>query len=472
MKRRQLFKVGAGGVGALALAQCARFSAGDGLRVTGQPAADASMAAIASSRDGLLDVEFAAAARRVALADREVTLLGYGGRVPGPRFEIRAGDRVRLNFTNRLTQPTNLHFHGLHVTPTGSGDNPFRKIAPGKAFTYEFDLPATHPGTLAWYHPHLHGTVAEQLFGGLAGLMVVRGAIDEIPEVKAAREEFLVLQDFRFDDRGQIAPPAAGRRVLGREGDRAYVNGEVNPQIAIASGALVRLRMVNASPSRFYRLQLEGHPFYLIGTDGGAIAAPVELDEILLVPGERVDVLVKGDRDSGQFRLRNLPYNRGSMGMMGGGMMGGMMGGAPADESDAQVLATLTYAGSVEPQPLPERLLDISPLPEPSQTRRFAMNHGMAPMQGMVFLMDGKPFDPDRVDTRVRLGDVEEWELVNTGIMDHPFHLHAHPFQVVSRNGQPEPYLAWKDTVLVPTGESARVRVKFADYPGKTVYHC
>ncbi|MEO1131543.1 MAG: multicopper oxidase family protein [Cyanobacteria bacterium J06639_1] len=440
------------------------------------PVADA----IASSRDGLLDVELAAAPRQVALGDREVTLSTYGGRFPAPRLEVRPGDRVRWHFTNHLPQPTNLHFHGLHVTPTGSGDNPFRKIAPGKSFTYEFDLPTTHPGTLAWYHPHLHGTVAEQLFGGLAGLMVVRGAIDEIPEVKAAREEFLVLQDFSFDDRGQIAPPAAGRRVLGREGDRVYVNGEVNPQIAIASGELVRLRVVNASPSRFYRLQLEGHPFHLIGTDGGAIAAPVELDEILLVPGERIDVLVKGDRDSGQFRLTNLPYSRGGMGMMGSGMTGnrgmmggrGMMGNASARESDEQVLATVTYSGAIAPQPLPERLLAVDALPEPSRTRRFTMNHGMVPGLGMTFLINGQPFDAGRVDTRVQLNDVEDWEIVNTGIMDHPFHLHAHPFQILSRNDRPEPYRAWKDTVLVRPGESVRVRVKFADYPGKTVYHC
>jgi FtsP/CotA-like multicopper oxidase with cupredoxin domain len=90
----------------------------------------------------------------------------------------------------------------------------------------------------------------------------------------------------------------------------------------------------------------------------------------------------------------------------------------------------------------------------------------------MVFLINGKAFDPQRIDTRVQLNTVEDWEIANTGVMDHPFHLHTNHFQVVSRNGVPEPYRAWQDTVLVPVGETVRIRIRFADFPGKTVYHC
>ena len=165
--------------------------------------------------------------------------------------------------------------------------------------------------------------------------------------------------------------------------------------------------------------------------------------------------------------------------MMGGGRMGGgRMGGPMMDlgdrsEVDApQLLATLTYEGSVEPQALPDRLIAVPALSSPSATRQFFLNHGMTPGMGMVFLMNGKPFSADRIDVRTTLNTVEEWEILNTGIMDHPFHLHVHPFQIISRNGRPEPYPAWKDTVLVPTGESVRIRVRFSDFPGKTVYHC
>ena len=111
-------------------------------------------------------------------------------------------------------------------------------------------------------------------------------------------------------------------------------------------------------------------------------------------------------------------------------------------------------------------------LPEPKTVRQFGLNHGMVPGQGMVFLIYGKSFNPQRIDTEVSLDTIEDWEITNTGVMDHPFHLHTNPFQVVARNGQTEPYRVWKDTVLVPTGETVRIRIPFKDYPGKTVYHC
>ena len=90
----------------------------------------------------------------------------------------------------------------------------------------------------------------------------------------------------------------------------------------------------------------------------------------------------------------------------------------------------------------------------------------------MVFLINGQVFDHNRVDTQVSLGTVEDWEIINTGTMAHPFHVHVNKFQVISRNGQTEPYAAWKDVVSVNPGERVRIRMAFRDYTGKTVYHC
>ena len=436
-----------------------------------------------SSTNGLLDIALAAELGQTSLAGRSATLMAYNGRIPGPFLEARPGDRVRIQFTNRLPNSTNLHFHGLHIPPTGNGDNVFRQIQAGASATYEFEIPSNHHSTLGWYHPHWHGLTADQLFGGLAGLFVVRGDLDEIPEIAAAQEEFLVLKDFEIDASGQVVSTG---RMLGREGSLLTVNGQLNPTINLATGGLLRLRIANASTSRFYRLALENHTFHLIATDGGGISSPVEQSELLLTPGERVDVLVRGEQDGGQFRLLNLPYDRGGM-MMGGGMMGrgmmgrgmmgrgmmgrGMMGDRQEPVTEA-VLATVMYSGQVEPLPLPERLVEVEPLPEPSTVRRLTLNHGMAMGRGMMFLIDGKPFEANRIDTQVRLGTVEDWELTNTGVMDHPFHIHVNPFQIVERNGQPEAYRAWKDTVLVPVGETVRIRMRFNDYTGKTVYHC
>jgi FtsP/CotA-like multicopper oxidase with cupredoxin domain len=366
----------------------------------------------------------------------------------------------------------------------------FLKVSPNETLTYEFTIPDDHPAGIFYYHPHLHGYVADQVFGGLGGIFVVRGELDDIPELQAADEAFLFLKDVAIADSRQ---PRMGR-MIGREGNVITINGQVNPSFSIQSGGLLRLRLVNASNARFYRLSLEDHRLYLVATDAGAIAQPVELEELLLAPGERAEVLVRGEHNSGHYRLLNLPYDRGGMGMMGGPMMGGpIMGGsryggryggrrrprqmAPGmmdgyDDASTQSLATLSYSGQVDPLPLPQRLIAVDRLPEPQQTRSFTLNHGMAPGRGMVFLINGRPFDGNRIDTQVSLGAIEEWDIINTGVMDHPFHLHTNRFQVVSRNGQPEPYPAWKDTLLVPAGESARIRVSFNNFSGKTVYHC
>ena len=417
------------------------------------------------SKDGLLELDLEARESLVNLGNQEANLLTYNGQIPAPRLEAKPGDRVRIHFTNNLQQPTNIHYHGLHIPITGNADNVFLHIKPGQKLTYQFEIPDNHPSGTFWYHPHLHGLVAEQLFGGLAGLFVVRGELDQIPELKAASEEFLVLQDFAIGDRGQRLDSAQMSLMMGREGNTVTVNGEVNPSINLPSGGLLRLRILNASPSRFYKLALEDHTFYQIATDGNSLNEPIAVNELLLTPGQRADVLIKGDRESKQYRLLNLPYDRGSM-----GMMGGMMGKSNSDQAIA--LATVNYASAGDSLALPASLASVSPLTKPKIVKRFELNHGMSPGVGMAFLINGNYYQENRSDTQVKLNTVEDWELINTGVMDHPFHIHGTAFQVISRNDQPESLLTWRDTVLVKRGETVRIRIPFNDFAGKTVYHC
>jgi FtsP/CotA-like multicopper oxidase with cupredoxin domain len=220
----------------------------------------------------LLEINLEASERLINIGGKQAYLLSYNGQVPAPRLEFKAGDTIRIHLTNNLSQPTNLHYHGLHVTPNGNADNAFLSLAPKERLTYEFTLPKDHPSGTFWYHPRHHEYMAEQLFGGLAGLLIVRGQLDEIPEIQTAKEEFLVLQDFAIDANGRIQKPNHMDLMMGREGSSVTVNGQVNSSLSINKGGLLRLRILNASPSRFYCLSLENHPFYLIATDGGAIS--------------------------------------------------------------------------------------------------------------------------------------------------------------------------------------------------------
>lgn len=183
------------------------------------------------SKNGLLEVDLTAGYTPVKINDRTINLLTYNGQIPAPRLEAKAGDRVKIVFTNKLNQPTNLHYHGLHISPQNNADNVFLEIQPQQTFTYTFTIPDNSDSMSAWYHPHLHGYVAEQLASGLAGLFVIRGKLDEIPAIKSAKEEFLVLQDFAVDNKGNLLESRMMSLMTGREGNLITVNGRVNPTI-------------------------------------------------------------------------------------------------------------------------------------------------------------------------------------------------------------------------------------------------
>jgi len=420
-----------------------------------------------------LAAELRAAETEISLGGRRARLFAFNGRVPGPLLEARAGDEVTLRLDNDLREGTNLHFHGLHIPPTGAADNIFLHIGAGDSFTFRFTIPPDHPAGLFWVHPHLHGTAARQVSRGLAAPFVIRGEIDAVPEVAAADERILLLQDFELDSSGSIVEPSMPDLMHGREGSIITAGGAINPVIPIRQNGLLRLRLINASVSRFYRLRLEDHPLHLIGVDGGALESVRTVDETLLVPGQRLDILIEGRRAEGSFRLLNLPYDRGAMEMMGG--MGGMTRGSAPDAGSPQTLATIEYRGRADRAwTIPGSLVGtVEPLPAssvPPRIFQLGQGMGMGMGRGMSFTINGREFAGNRIDAAPQLGTIEEWVYVNTTTMDHPMHLHTNPFQVIGEDGSAE--AAWRDIVLVKAGRQARFRVRFDDFTGKTVQHC
>jgi FtsP/CotA-like multicopper oxidase with cupredoxin domain len=158
--RRAFVGVGvAVGASYLAARGVARL-AGAPLRARAQSAGrDARLASV----DGRLDVELVASDDWVDLADGRARLWSFNGQVPGPLLEAAAGDEVRIRLINNLGESTNLHFHGLHVPPTGTADNIFLEVPPGEVASYGFRIPEQHPAGLFWLHPHLHGSVDRQV---------------------------------------------------------------------------------------------------------------------------------------------------------------------------------------------------------------------------------------------------------------------------------------------------------------------
>ena len=433
------------------------------------------------SAGGRLEVRLDAGPGQFQLAGRQARALGYNGGIPGPTLRLRPGDVLSVRLANSLDQPTNLHVHGLHVSPEGSGDNVFVMVNPGAAHDYEYRLPADHPPGVFWYHPHHHGMVADQIFAGLFGAIIVEDA-DPVP---VSTERVLVVSDTTLDGGGNVVRVSQMERMLGREGELVLVNGQNNPEFTAVPGTRERWRIINACVARYLSLRLDGQQLQLLGMDSGRYRTPSDVEELFLIPGNRADVLVT--TAAGDSILRAAYYDRGSMaGMMGQGRGPGQTG---RPDTAGTALATLRVAGSTEPSPspsaspLPPLQLPLPGVPEPDDLRTAAvaarrqltLSSGMGMGMGggmMGFTINGREFNAARTDTTVTAGTVEEWTLTNPSPMDHPFHLHVWPMQVIEEGGQALPRPEWRDVVNIPAQGRVKVRVAFRDFAGRSVYHC
>ncbi len=414
------------------------------------------------SQNGVLRAELVVSQTEVEVAGTTARMLTYNGSVPGPTWLVRPGDRLEVRLVNNLDEPTNLHTHGLAVSPEGDGDNPFLSIGAGESFDYRFELPKDHPTGVFWYHPHLHGTVAAQIFGGLYGAIIVEDD-DGIP---VSHDRVLVISDTTLTQSGSIAPGSHGDVMMGREGELLLVNGQSRPQLSARAGERERWRVVNACTSRYLRLAVPGQDVLLLGVDAGHESPPRRIDDVLLTPGNRADLLVS--MRPGTRELVTLGYDRGRA-------MMGMMGNA--ELSGPATLATVVVEGDGVPdeeQAIPERVADPDFRDrQPDNRREITMTMGMGGMGGgMAFGFDDRTFDGERIDQSVTTGTVEEWTIRNPTTMDHPFHLHVWPMQVVEEDGKSVDEPMWRDVINVSAGGYIRVLVDFARHPGRSVYHC
>ena len=174
-------------------------------------------------------------------------------------------------------QVTNLHVHGLHVSPENNGDNPFVTVEPGGTFDYDYQLAPDHPSGMFWYHPHHHGMVADQIFGGLYGAIIVDEPEGESGSIPITRERVLVISDISLNASGSIRPPSAMARMRGREGDLVLINGQVASTLEAHPGERERWRILNACTARYLRLRLDGQRLRLLGFDSGHLAEPPRL---------------------------------------------------------------------------------------------------------------------------------------------------------------------------------------------------
>jgi FtsP/CotA-like multicopper oxidase with cupredoxin domain len=413
------------------------------------PAADIVEVRLAA---GPAKAELLAGSRADVWAYSDLAAGTVAGSVPGPLIEAKRGDRVIVHFRNDLPEPTTIHWHGVRVPATSDGTPSSQvPVAPGAEFTYEFV--AEDAGTF-WYHPHVRGDV--QVERGLHGMLVVRDA----SAIDVDEDRAFVLDDVKLDANGQLSTTTEALDImLGRQGNVLLVNGRQRPAIRAKAGGRERWRFVNASNGRYFNLRLPGRSFLVVAWDGGLLADPYAVDTLLVVPGERYEVLVDfSGADNSTLALETIHYDRGHMVPDPGPkvLMKVALGG---DSITGQMPLPVSWGVPVDLSPPPgavEHALKLSEDEGGGGEPRFFIND--------VAFPDLPPIDGTS-------GDVEVWSVRNDSEMDHPFHLHGMFFRVLDVDGVAPDRVGWKDTVNVPQKKTLRFVVRYGT-PGVWMFHC
>jgi FtsP/CotA-like multicopper oxidase with cupredoxin domain len=420
----------------------------------------------------------------------------YSGMLPGPTLRLRRGQTLGLKQINNLPpngpfngdhntphhfNSFNLHTHGLHVSPSGIADNVFREFFPRGSEGYEphyfstIEIPANHPAGTFWYHPHNHGAVSMQLAGGMAGVLIIEGDIDEVPEIAAAADVVVCINELKIKN-GTVPDFTKDGVIAPEVGSTFTVNGVVQPTLTMRPGEVQRWRLVAANGFTRLTPLLTGPlgprqpEMYQIAQDGVTFPAPVFVtDGVPMGMGNRADVLVRA-LQPGTFVLRSNNIDLMTVRVEGDPVV------PPMDVPDT----------------LPQGKPFLDPGLAPTVTREvgfrvdenvFPYDHGFPNAYRILGTNETPPsapgvnpllnrrygrFDPDYVNHTLTLGNVERWKIGPT--VNHPFHLHTNHFLVVSQNGTPLNPPVWQDTLS--SSASSEILVKYEDFTGRAVLHC
>ncbi|OOF58279.1 multicopper oxidase CueO [Rodentibacter genomosp. 2] len=447
------------------------------------------------------------------------TTWGYNGSLLGPAIRAKSGQEVRVNIQNNLPEETTLHWHGLEI-PGDVDGGPQAIIKPEQQHQVNFII--NQPASTCWFHPHPHRKTGYQVAMGLAGLFLIEDELSStlpLPKQWGVDDIPVVLQDKRFDEKGQIDYKIDILTAsLGWFGDTMLTNGAQYPK-HIAPKGWVRLRLLNGCNARSLRLATsDERPMYVIASDGGFLSEPIKVNELEMIMGERFEVLI--DLSDGKaVDLVSLPVNQ--MGM-----------GLPPFNQKLPLLSLETTLQKGQGS-LPTKLANLPKvkIPKDIVVRRFQLSmdpeldhqgmqlvmqkyghQGMNMMHHMNMPEHTMPISHDahmqhmkhsgdmsvpkketldiwtanRINGQsfhhhpvfsTKQGQYEKWVISGEGdMMLHPFHVHGTQFRILSENGKPPAAhrQGWKDTVSV-NGAVSEILVKFDYLAGnQTPYmaHC
>lgn len=419
----------------------------------------------------------------------------YRGQEIPPVIHASAGDVVQISYLNRMSSHsaetcvdgpcrnmTNLHFHGLHVSPDAPQDDVISMMAmPGESLHYRVDIPLDQPPGLYWYHTHPHGESYQQSLDGMSGAIVIDGIDRYVPEVRSMKERILILRDAQIkahdpDSRAKENLVQLSLRrcsTVSEAPERLFtVNGVIRPSIAIAPGERQFWRIVNASPDLYADLTIDSEQMTVVALDGMPLAFhdPARRTEIfqhlLLPPAGRVEAIVTGPAAGVHASLRTSCVDTGKAGDPNPAMV-------LADlDTGAQAKATVVrHVSSHKPaiyKALPPAQLAMYEHRVPDFIVKFTEDdHG--------FYINGRKYSPaDGPMAQVTTGSYQHWRVINATDELHPFHIHQVHFLAYATNGTPDDHPNWLDTVNVPARGSVDLIMDFTDpiIRGMSLFHC
>jgi FtsP/CotA-like multicopper oxidase with cupredoxin domain len=431
---------------------------------------------------GILSTDIVCATSPTTIAGRRVREpVTYNGSFPAPSLSVRPGDMIDISFTNRIvfdqaeeesgygrppreSRTTNLHYHGMHVSPIGTADNMLVMVPSNGSYRYMVQVPLNHPAGLFWYHAHVHGLVTNHVGRGAAGMIYVSNAYTDQLATLGIRHRLMMLQQAYLEEGRSI--------IISDDSERddpnlalSLINGELMPDILMRPGEPQVWSLLNASTSAFYVMRLEGHTFDVIADDGVPLRSARLNQETLMFPsGKRLEVVVHASSTKGNYTLSYDSYNQGvdtwpqkSVGTV-------VVGGKAWDGPDHPGVDSSAV------------IADLSLVTVPAELQRnivFGQDNSVPEGEFGRFTINGHAWDPTHSEWTSTLGTVEEWFITNETNQDHPFHVHVNPFQITKINGSPVPFDGYQDVAIIPRFGSLTVRTRFTDFTGGPVLmHC
>ncbi len=368
----------------------------------------------------------------------------------GPTLLLRNGDKVSINYTNMLNEKISMHGHGMHL-PAKMDGTAHQEFLPGYSWSAEYTV--KQKACTNWYHPHTLHKTAEQVYKGIAGLIIIEDSESDrldLPKRYGEDDIPLVLQDRKFNADGQIVYTPSRQEIMrGYTGDTFIANGAIEPTFE-AEAKEIRFRILNGSNSTVYELGFsDGRTFRQIATDNAFLESPVRMNRLVLSPAERAEIVVDFTGELNRaLTLHEFNYGK----------------------TFVKINVSKNPASSTV---LPARLTALDTLGTAVNTRSFSLGGRMG-----NFTINGRSMDINVINETVSLGQTEEWTVTNTMNIDHNFHIHATHFRLVKRNGRTNIAAneqGYKDTVYIPAGENVTFRVKMTDYTDAAIpymYHC